>query len=66
VLAGSRFGRGPAAAGATDLGDGCTRLHATSLCDSFAARDGWLQSGMEVGVNEGYAKLDALLRDGAV
>ena len=30
------------------------------------ARDGWLQSGMEVGVNEGYAKLDGLLRDGAV
>jgi uncharacterized protein YndB with AHSA1/START domain len=49
-----------------DLGDGRTRLHATSLCDSFEARDGWLQSGMEVGVNDGYAKLDGLLRDGAV
>ena len=49
-----------------DLGDGRTRLHASSLCDSFAARDGWLQSGMEVGINEGYAKLDGLLRDGAV
>ena len=34
--------------------------------DSFAARDGWLQSGMEVGINEGYAKLDGLLSDGAV
>jgi len=49
-----------------DLGDGRTRLRSSSLCDSFAARDGWLQSGMEVGVNEGYAKLDGLLRDGAV
>ena len=48
-----------------DLGDGRTRLHASSLCDSFEARDGWMQSGMEVGVNEGYAKLDGLLRDGA-
>lgn len=45
------------------LEDGYTRLHATSLCDSFEARDGWLSSGMEVGVNEGYAKLDRLLAD---
>ena len=44
-----------------DLGDGRTRLTATSLCDSFADRDGMLSSGMDVGVNEGYAKLDALL-----
>jgi uncharacterized protein YndB with AHSA1/START domain len=44
-----------------DLGNGITRMHATSLCDSFEARDGWLSSGMEVGVHEGYAKLDALL-----
>lgn len=49
-----------------DLGDGTTRLHAQSLCDSFAARDGWLASGMEVGVNEGYASLDRLLGDGEV
>jgi uncharacterized protein YndB with AHSA1/START domain len=49
-----------------DLGDGRTRLHAQSLCDSFEGRDAWLASGMEVGVNEGYAKLDALLADGAV
>ena len=48
-----------------DLGGGRTRLHASSLCDSFAARDGWLQSGMEVGINEGYAKLDELLVQGA-
>jgi uncharacterized protein YndB with AHSA1/START domain len=44
-----------------DLGDGRTRLTATSLCDSFADRDGMLSSGMDVGVNEGYAKLDELL-----
>lgn len=50
----------------TDLGEGRTRLHVQSLCDSFEARDGWLRSGMEVGVNDGYAKLDALLADGAV
>jgi uncharacterized protein YndB with AHSA1/START domain len=49
-----------------DLGDGRTRLHGQSLCDSFEARDGWLASGMEVGVNEGYAKLDAMVADGAV
>ena len=50
----------------TDLGDGRTRLHALSLCDSFEGRDAWLASGMEVGVHEGYAKLDGLLADGAV
>lgn len=49
-----------------DLGDGITRLHATSLCDSFEARDGWLASGMETGVDEGYAALDTLLADGTV
>lgn len=49
-----------------DLGNGRTRLHAQSLVESFAARDGWLASGMEVGVNDGYAKLDALLAEGAL
>jgi len=49
-----------------DLGDGRTRMHASSLCDSFEGRDAWLQSGMEKGVHEGYAKLDRLLADGAV
>ncbi len=44
-----------------DLGDGRTRLHAQSLVDSFEGRDAWLASGMEVGVNEGYAKLDQML-----
>ena len=47
-----------------DLGDGRTRLHAQSLCDSFEDRDAWLRSGMETGVNQGYAKLDALLAGG--
>ena len=49
--------------GFEDLGDGMTRLHAWSLVDSFEGRDAWLASGMEVGVNEGYAALDALLAD---
>jgi uncharacterized protein YndB with AHSA1/START domain len=49
-----------------DLGDGRTRLHAQSLCDSFEARDGWLQSGMEVGVNDGYARLEQLAVDGKI
>ncbi len=44
-----------------DLGDGWTRLHAQSLVESFESRDGWLESGMEVGVNDGYAKLDRIL-----
>ncbi|MCA0292431.1 MAG: SRPBCC family protein [Actinobacteria bacterium] len=49
-----------------DLGDGMTRLHAQSLVDSFEGRDAWLSSGMDAGVNEGYAALDALLADGSV
>lgn len=49
-----------------DLGDGRTRLRITSLVGSFEDRDGMLSSGMDVGVNDGYAKLDALLADGAV
>jgi uncharacterized protein YndB with AHSA1/START domain len=44
-----------------DLGDGRARLHAQSLVDSFEGRDQWLASGMETGVDQGYAKLDALL-----
>ena len=45
----------------TDLGDGRTRLTATSLVDSFEGRDAFLASGMETGVREGYERLDALL-----
>ena len=49
-----------------DLGDGRTRLHGQSLVDSFESRDAWLRSGMEVGVNDGYAKIDQLLAEGAL
>ena len=49
-----------------DLGDGRTRLRTQSLVDSFEGRDAWLASGMETGVNEGYAKLDRMLADDAV
>jgi|tagenome__1003787_1003787.scaffolds.fasta_scaffold19554022_1 uncharacterized protein YndB with AHSA1/START domain len=49
-----------------DLGDGRTRLHAQSLCDSFEDRDAWLRSGMEIGVNDGYAALDRMLSEGTV
>lgn len=49
-----------------DLGDGRTRLHATSLVGSFEARDGMLRSGMDVGIRDGYAKLDDLLAAGAL
>jgi len=44
-----------------DLGNGRTRLIAQSLVESIEARDAWLRSGMEVGVRDGYAKLDDLL-----
>lgn len=44
-----------------DLGDGRTRLTATSLVDSFEGRDAFLASGMEEGVREGYERLDELL-----
>jgi len=49
-----------------DLTDGHTRLRTQSLVDSFEGRDAMLRSGMEVGVDEGYAKLDRMLFDGAV
>jgi len=44
-----------------DLGNGRTRLTSTSLVDSFAGRDEFLASGMDVGVREGYERLDDLL-----
>ena len=44
-----------------DIGNGRTRLTATSLVDSFADRDAFVASGMEVGVREGYERLDAVL-----
>jgi uncharacterized protein YndB with AHSA1/START domain len=44
-----------------DLGNGRCRLTATSLVDSFESRDAFLASGMDVGVREGYERLDELL-----
>ena len=44
-----------------DLEGGRCRLDATSLVESFEARDAWLASGMEIGVREGYDRLDELL-----
>ena len=44
-----------------DLGNGRTRLTATSLVDSFEGRDAFVASGMEVGVREGYDRLDEVL-----
>ncbi len=43
-----------------DLG-GRTRLTVTSLVDSFEARDAMVASGMEVGIRDGYERLDELL-----
>jgi uncharacterized protein YndB with AHSA1/START domain len=44
-----------------DIGNGRTRLTATSLVDSFEERDSILASGMEEGVREGYERLDEVL-----
>jgi uncharacterized protein YndB with AHSA1/START domain len=44
-----------------DLGEGRSRLVATSLFGSFEGRDGMVASGMETGVREGYERLDELL-----
>jgi uncharacterized protein YndB with AHSA1/START domain len=49
----------------TDLGDGRTRLVATSLVDSFEARDAFVASGMESGVVQGYERLDELMAGAA-
>lgn len=45
----------------TDLGDGRTKVTATSLFHTAEERDGMLSSGMETGLNESYAALDKLL-----
>lgn len=44
-----------------DLGGGRTRLSIHSTYPTVEARDGMVASGMEVGVTEGYARLDALV-----
>jgi uncharacterized protein YndB with AHSA1/START domain len=46
-----------------DLGDGRTRLRARAVHSSVEARDAMIRNGMEGGVNEGYAKLDAMLSE---
>ncbi|MDA1359612.1 SRPBCC family protein [Glycomyces luteolus] len=43
------------------LEGGRTRLRVLSVTQDFETRDGMLASGMDVGVNEGYEKLDELL-----
>jgi uncharacterized protein YndB with AHSA1/START domain len=48
-----------------DLGGGRARLRTQSLVDSFEARDAWLRSGMEIGIEQGYAKLERMVTDGA-
>ncbi len=44
-----------------DLGNGRARLTATSLVESFEARDAFVSTGMEEGVRESYERLDELL-----
>lgn len=44
-----------------DLGDGRTRLRIVSVLHDVAARDAFLSSGMEQGMNESYERLDELL-----
>jgi len=44
-----------------DLGDGRTKLVSVSLFHTTDDRDGMLQSGAEMGVNESYAALDEVL-----
>jgi uncharacterized protein YndB with AHSA1/START domain len=47
-----------------DIGNGRTRLTATSLVDSFEGRDAFVASGMETGVVVGYERLDEVLARG--
>jgi uncharacterized protein YndB with AHSA1/START domain len=44
-----------------DLGDGRTRVIADTVFHTGAERDGMLDSGMERGMNETFARLDELL-----
>jgi uncharacterized protein YndB with AHSA1/START domain len=47
-----------------DLGDGRTMVRTHSLFHTTEERDGMLASGMEVGMNETYERLDELLARG--
>ena len=44
-----------------DTGDGRTRVTILSVVESFETRDAIVASGMEVGVYEGFEKLDGIL-----
>lgn len=44
-----------------DLGDGRTRLSGHTVFPSLEARDGMVASGMEIGMSEGYTRLEAIL-----
>jgi uncharacterized protein YndB with AHSA1/START domain len=44
-----------------DLGDGRTLARIHSVYQTIEARDGMVQSGMEGGLNQGFARLDAIL-----
>jgi uncharacterized protein YndB with AHSA1/START domain len=44
-----------------DLGDGRTKVRTLSLFHTTEERDGMLASGMEIGLNESYERLDDLL-----
>ncbi|WP_433872703.1 SRPBCC family protein [Saccharopolyspora sp. CA-218241] len=46
-----------------ELAGGRTRLQVLSVVPDFEARDGILASGMDVGVEEGFDKLDELLAE---
>lgn len=44
-----------------DLGGGRTRIVGHSVFPTLEARDGMVSSGMEIGMREGYDKLEALI-----
>ncbi|MFE4499425.1 SRPBCC family protein [Rhodococcus sp. NPDC056743] len=44
-----------------DLGNGRTRLSGHSVYPSLEARDGMIESNMELGVTEGYERLDKIV-----
>jgi len=46
-----------------DLGDGRTRVDSLSVVETIEGRDMMMASGMETGIFEGYAALDALLAE---
>jgi len=44
-----------------DLGEGRSRIRIHSVYPSVESRDGMVQSNMELGLREGYERLDAVL-----